>query len=571
MCACRPRWLAALLAGLWLATSVADERILSFSSEIRVQRDASLLVTERIAVQVEGRQIRRGIYRDFPTDYRDRLGNRVRVDFRLLQVLRNDQPEPHRVESRANGVRIWLGDATHMLTPGAHHYTLRYYTNRQLGHFPTHDEVYWNVTGNGWAFVIDRATARVRLPDAVPWQELRLDLYTGPGGAQGQAASSRVVDGAVVEFETTAPLPPGHGLTVAVGWPRGLVTRPSRQQRVAWFFTDNGAAIAMLLGFAAALAWYLWSWLRVGRDPRAGTIMPRFEPPVGLSPAACRYVLDMGFGRDAFVAALVSLGVKGHLRIDEQDDVITLYRTRSQTAGRPTAGEAAVLEQLLPEEDAFISLEQEHHREFQAARNALSQALAREYKGRMFNLNSIHAVPAMAASLLGGIAAVPLGASALLWVLYPGLSVLLHVIFLFLLRAPTPAGRQLMDEIEGLRMYLGTAERDRLERMRSPRLTPEVFETFLPYAFALGVQNSWCERLARELPELQSSSSGGWQPSWYSGHRSGAQAMKHLGSGFAGSMSSAIAAASAPPGSTSGGGGGGSSGGGGGGGGGGGW
>lgn len=122
-----------------------------------------------------------------------------------------------------------------------------------------------------------------------------------------------------------------------------------------------------------------------------------------------------------------------------------------------------------------------------------------------------------------------------------------------------------MDEIEGLKMYLNTAEQDRLDRMRSPALTPEVFESFLPYAYALGVENRWCERFARELPEEVRQRSG-YQPGWYSGQYHGMRALNHLGDSFSSSFSSAISSASSPPGSSSGSGGGGSSGGGGGGG-----
>ena len=127
-----------------------------------------------------------------------------------------------------------------------------------------------------------------------------------------------------------------------------------------------------------------------------------------------------------------------------------------------------------------------------------------------------------------------------------------------------------MDEIEGFKMYLDTAEQDRLERMQSPGLTPEVFETFLPFAFALGVENNWCERFARELPE-ELAKRGGYQPTWYTGSQNRLNALSHLGNDFNNSFSSAISSASSPPGSSSGSGGGGSSGGGGGGGGGGGW
>ena len=111
-----------------------------------------------------------------------------------------------------------------------------------------------------------------------------------------------------------------------------------------------------------------------------------------------------------------------------------------------------------------------------------------------------------------------------IWIAYAVLTLGLHALFLFLMRAPTPAGRRVMDEIEGFRNYLGTAEQDRLERMRSPGLTPEVFEAFLPYAYALGVENSWCKRLAMELPS-DPHQQGGYHPGWYHGQFRGMAAL----------------------------------------------
>ena len=114
------------------------------------------------------------------------------------------------------------------------------------------------------------------------------------------------------------------------------------------------------------------------------------------------------------------------------------------------------------------------------------------------------------------------------------------------------------------------AEQSRLDRMRSPRLTPEVFEAFLPYAFALGVENNWCTRFAREFPR-EVESGNAYTHRWYIGNRGGLSALHHMGHGFGSAFSGAISSASSPPGSSSGSGGGGFSGGGGGGGGGGGW
>ncbi len=574
MSGCDWRYPVRLLAGLALvliaASALADERILDYDVDIKIHPDATVTVAEAITVRAEGRDIRRGIYRDFPTRYKDRFGNRVRIRFDVLDVTRDGRPEPWHTERRSNGIRVYVGDANRMLSPGTYRYVIRYRTDRQLGYFDDHDEFYWNVTGTGWAFPIDRVTATVELPAEVAADELELDAWTGHQGEVGEAASGQVVDARTVRFVTTSTLASAQGLTLFVGWPKGLVYEPGTAQKVQWFFRDNAGALVLLVGLLATLGWYLWAWNRAGRDPDKGVIIPRFEPPPGLSPAACAYVLDMSLGQEAFTAAVVSLGVKGHLSIEEVDGDYTLRRRHARHTTPPSPGEQAVFEALLPPGTDHVKLEQENHAAFRTARSGLQAALAAEYKNRLFRLNGHYALPAIVISIIAFLVSLVFAAGPFAWIIYGALVVPLHGLFLFLMRAPTEAGRRVMDEIEGFRMYLGTAERDRLQAMRSPGLTPEVFERFLPYAFALEVENDWCERFEREFPEPPGDT-GGFNPAWYSGDFGRNSTMNRLSSGLGSDLGGAIASSSRPPGSSSGGGGGGFSGGGGGGGGGGGW
>jgi len=139
----------------------AAERVLDFHSDIRIATDGTLTVTEMIAVQVEGREIRRGILRDFPTDYRDARGARVTVPFEVQRVQRDGVLETYRLERMSNGVRVRIGDPDVLLAAGRHTYEIRYRTARQIGFFRDADELYWNVNGNGWTFAFDRISAEV--------------------------------------------------------------------------------------------------------------------------------------------------------------------------------------------------------------------------------------------------------------------------------------------------------------------------------------------------------------------------------------------------------------------------
>ena len=155
-------------------------------------------------------------------------------------------------------------------------------------------------------------------------------------------------------------------------------------------------------------------------------------------------------------------------------------------------------------------------------------------------------------------------------VLALGLIVLLNVLFVLVMGAPTPLGRQLMDAIEGLRLYLTVAEKDRMNMQGAPQMSPQHFETLLPYAVALGVEKPWSKAFETWLAAA-SAGAAAYAPTWYNGNYNSFG--DRIG-GFSSSMASTIASTiPAPPSSSSSSfsGGGGSSGSGGGGGGGGGW
>src|SRR5690606_34174423 len=201
-----------------------------------------------------GSQIRRGIYRDFPTRYRDRHGNRVVVGLEVLGVSRNGRPEPWFVERRDNGVRISTGNDDFLDVPADHTFELRYRTTRQLGFFDDHDELYWNAIGHGWAFPIERGSVEARLPRAVPVDAMEALAYTGAYGERGQQASASLPAPGVARWSLAGPLAPGEGLTIVLSFPKGVVAAPDRMQRIAWFLRDNAGVLVALAGLLLVAA-----------------------------------------------------------------------------------------------------------------------------------------------------------------------------------------------------------------------------------------------------------------------------------------------------------------------------
>jgi uncharacterized membrane protein YgcG len=618
----------------------SPERILSFHSDITVNQDGSMDVRETIKVRAAGDQIKRGIYRDFPTRYRDLLGNQYVVGFEVVEVQREGKPEPYRIESISNGKKIYIGAKNVYLEPGEYTYTLAYRTTRQLGFFPDHDELYWNVTGNGWTFPIERASATVVLPPGIKRDAIVSEGYTGPQGSLGTAFESSVDSEARVSFVTTRTLEAAEGLTVVVSWPKGFVAEPTREMKIHWFLEDNASTLAGLVGLVILLTYYLITWALVGKDPARGIIMPLYEPPAGFSPAAVRYVTQMGFDDRTFAAAVINMAVKKYLAIVEQDGGYVVRRAQGdKSLLAPEERKAA--EKLLAGTEE-IELKSTHHAQIGGAVEALKTALRLNLEKVYFLTNQRYLIPGLVFSVLvlgfvalaapgeqkivalfmivwlsgwtagvfflvsqvvqawknflsgtghkmaalggavflslfalpflggevGGLVALAYATSAAVILI---LLAMIAVSYLFhhLLKAPTHTGRNLLDKIEGFKMFLAAVEQDRLNLLNPPHKTPQLFEMYLPYALALDVEQEWSAQFSDVLAQAGERGAA-YSPGWYSG-----TSWSHLGAGgFASSLgssfSSAVSSSSHAPGSSSGGGGG-SSGGGGGGGGGGGW
>ncbi|AGB70264.1 MULTISPECIES: DUF2207 domain-containing protein [Rhizobium] len=633
---------------LLCATAVtAAELITNFDQAIGLHRDGSMRVVETISVNAEGQSIRRGIFRDFPLTMTDAGGREIEVDFKVVSVERDGQPEDWHSARIKGGERIYIGNADRILNPGSHIFRLTYDTNRQMRYFGDHDELYWNVTGNGWLFPILNAKATVTLPDGVQPQQLA--FFTGQLGATDKNASASQ-QGNIVTFAMTRPLAAAEGLTIAIKLAKGAITPPSDSQQWGWFLRDHLDTIIAIGGLILLFAYYMRSWVVVGRDPPPGVMVPRWDPPEGISPALVNYIDNRGFassGWTAFSATAIDLAVRGYVILDDLKGKVVIRPTGK--AGSDLSGGDKVLMQAVGPFSPLV-IDKANGEAVQQLGSKFRSAIERDHRDEYYKANSLYVITGIALSVLVLAAIVIFGRlheNTLPLIIVPGflsifvtifassigrrfrrhsaslaqriISVLifaffgfvfvsiavsgfaaavvplweagllplvaaivgifaLNVVFYFLMGAPTPLGRKMMDGIAGLRQYLTLAERDRMNMQGAPQMSPRHFEKLLPYAVALGVEKPWSSAFETWLATAAgATAAAAYAPVWYSGDFRPGNIGGTIGD-FSSSMASTIASTIPAPVSSSssafgggGGGGGGSSGGGGGGGGGGGW
>jgi uncharacterized membrane protein YgcG len=611
-------WSFLFTCAVFMSSAQAAERILSFHSDITVKPNAEMEVTETIRVNAEGQEIRHGIYRDFPTSYKGRWGEQVVVGFEVQEVTRDNHPEPFFLShEKSNGVRVYIGRKKAMVSPGEHTYTITYVTNRQIGFFKDHDELYWNVNGNGWTFPADQVSASVELPSCASDAVKEIDAFVGAQGAKGKEfVSSRDGEGRVV-FKTTRMLGPKEGMTILVTWPKGCIIEPAFMEKAGYFFKDNRSLIVGLAGLSVLLLFAFFMWVMVGMDPDKGTIIPLFYPPKGMSPAVVRHLMKMGFDDKVVACAVINMAVKGYLVIRKaKERSTTILEKTGQNEDKLSMDEAALARGFF-KGSSKLELVSSSHERVREGIDLLKKQLSRDLEGVYFLTNQVFFLVLLGISILilatviivsgndilgttmlslvvsGMIFLVLVLASKLkkdagtivnfvfmtaftsIWVLMfiqtyslgimftiAGVAVI-DFVFYHLLKAPTLQGRKVMDQVDGFKMYLSVAEKDELKGMGAPVETQELFEQYLPYALALDVEQIWSERfsdlLASTVQEGQS-----YHPRWYHGTAWSTVAISA-------SLANTISSSSNPPASRSGSGGGGHSGGGGGGGGGGGW
>jgi len=301
------------VAALLPLAAYAAESIDSFSSVITIRPDSSIRVMERIVYDF-GTAEKHGIFRDIPLPYTTADGREGRLDISNVAVTdETGTAYPFSLSGENDSQRIKIGDPDFTIT-GRKTYVISYDAVNALTPYESFDELYWNATGNEWQVPIAQNSATVILPAKVPTDAVRTSCYWGVRAAQNTCGVTINGDdnGTVSVIFSGLSLNPGEGLTVAVGFPKGLVTFPPPVPWWQAFLFSLFALGALMLALIFAI-YTVWSDSQLGR----GTIVPQYEPPQGIKPAQADVLVHGKISKRTWPATIVDLAVRGHLSIEE--------------------------------------------------------------------------------------------------------------------------------------------------------------------------------------------------------------------------------------------------------------
>ncbi len=490
-----------LFVGAYLHPVFAEE-ITSFDTHLDIQSDGALQVKEQIEYDF-GSAYRHGIYRTIPFTKVNSKGQTYVMNIGGFSVA--DQasvPYTYDVSTEQQSKKIKIGDADKTIT-GPHTYAISYTVGGALTYFSDHDELYWNVTGDQWAYPIKDATAEISLPSNVAPSDIRMSCFVGHSGSK-EASCSTSYDHGIAKITSNRPLAPNEQLTIVFGFPKNIVGVLEPTLYVSFWDTLVGKIVLILLVVLSAL-WYVVlpisipiTWWKHGRDPKSvmGAASAWFDAPKTkdgkpLTPGETGTLVDEKADMRDITATIVHLAQRGFIQIIEAEKgSFTLKKLQPKEPSELRTHEKRLYN------DIFGALDVVN---LKTANLAIVVEQAKKDLYDMVVIDGFFEKNPQSVRN-GYIALAVLG-------LVTGNFPLLLSSLLFGLQMPvkTVYGSETAAIAQSLKNFLTSQQRQLAFQAKNQMM----FEKLLPYAVAFGVEKIWAERFSDIAMK---------QPDWYQGY-----------------------------------------------------
>lgn len=548
------------------AKAHADESWLieNFNSDIAIQQSGVVRVVETISVDFKD-QPKHGIYRDIPYLY-EANGKQTYTEVDITNVSQNNLPA-HYALSQNNGYEeVKIGDPNQTIT-GRNVYTIMYTVSGVLRGFEDHDELYWNVTGNNWSVPIQKAEATVTLPQAGIKQII---CYEGREGSENPCESN-IASPQVATFAATSSLAGSEGVTIAIGYKKGLVPLLTAKPPKTMFekLLESSSLIVFLFIVLVGVSAICYLWYRYGRDywfagnlfgtkDEEGNVKPigahetisvEFTLPENLRPAEIGVLMDEKADTLDVTATIIDLATRGYLTITEVpkkwvfgkvDYLLSKTTPKKRIRPQPLlAYEQLLLDKLFYKRTSIkmSSLKQTFYDDLKSVKQALYDDVVEKelfpfdpekVRRKYLTVGIVLIAAAITLFYFGFDFNVDLVVSAGFGV------VVVAGLFFFMFRympRKTAYGRELYRRSKGYYLFIDRAEKYRQQYFEKENMFNEV----LPYAIVFGLTKKFAKQMDKIglKPE---------QTDWYVGSHAFATGV-FIGNinSFSSSMSSAIA------------------------------
>ncbi|KND49222.1 MAG: putative membrane protein precursor [Parcubacteria bacterium C7867-008] len=522
--------LAIMLAAALPASAQYDgyEVITSYASTMTVRTDGTVAVAEDIAYSF-GTQERHGIYRDIP---QKRVpGGALPIEIADVQVT-DEQGKPYTFtqEHEGDNIRIRIGDPD-ILIRGVHTYHIEYIAHNAIGHFDDRDELYWNAVGTGWAVPVLNAVSTVVIPGSFVEGQLYTASYCGYEGSNDPCSeppySYDPSSNQTVFTFARDELGPYQGMTIATGFPLGIVTLPTTKDIIYYYVLHYW--YVPLIGIPATIfvLWFFWEIIikiialiklltreliasikesfAIQQYDRTHVVVAEYDAG-DITPLESG-LLSKGIVADSYLSAeLIWLAIQGYIRIEYNDGDYRFARTQKTSDGLSLYN-SILLAGIA--DRTTSSLKDEFYTTAKRAKELVTESLVeRRYMETVVDMSQMLRSSFQHIVIIIVVAAVLLLVAnifgAILGIIIMVALDLIH----FGLPHLTQMGIELRRRLQGLKLYISVAEVERIKFHNAPAKSPELFEKLLPYAMVFGLEKEWAAQFEGIYTQ---------PPAWYTG------------------------------------------------------
>jgi hypothetical protein len=284
------------------------ERILDFDSQMVINQDRSIDVTETITYDSEGIE-KQGIFRTIALD-RKFVSN--------IKVFRNNRSEPILITRNwlNNNINIRIGQEEAYFT-GIRQYTIQYKYNNIIQSDNNLDILKHNVTGNNWQIPIDKISSTIIFPPNISNSDIiqpKCEIIGSQNKVSDQCQITKTED-KVIQLNYNRQLPPQNGLEINLAVKSGILDQAPILSRAN--IDVLIASVILITGlFILSIIWLVWY---KNKSIKYESVV-QYAPPQNLSPAGVGYLRYQKPHPRLISALMISLARQGIIKIKQNFD-----------------------------------------------------------------------------------------------------------------------------------------------------------------------------------------------------------------------------------------------------------
>lgn len=555
---------------------ITDWYIKDLKTEIVVNQDSSLTITENILADCGNLPDKHGIYRVLPKKYKTVNGT-FNLPIDLISITDEvGRKLDYSVSSDSDIITFKIGDPD-VAVYGENFYKIKYQVKNTIRTANSNfDELYWNVLGNYWDLEIDNFKADIYFPASINSGNTNISYYTGSLTSKtSNLATHNWSEPNVLTIIGNRVFLKNQGVTISVSFPKNIIKPYQASFKDKYGFSFLDILLFLLLPLITSfLCFYFWQNNKFRFNSKK-TIVPEFEIPDNLTPVEMGGLMKKGgLDKNSIAATIIHLGVLGYLKIERVNKKFLLFNSsefKIINTKKPIESGLNELEQYIlsiilgtTAEVELKNITMTISSHFTTLnQKILKQLVDKKLIDKKFKNKKDMMIAGIISLLM--IFAFLLYSLSLSLVLGAALSILIAIIFSFSVSILTTEGMETTRRIEGFKLYMNTAEKYR-SRFQEQN---DILDKLLPYAILFGITKEWLNKMTDIYGEDYMNNYSASYMVGNFGLANFANSITDISNNISNGVASAIAANTSS--SSSGFGGGGSSGGGGGGGGGGGW